>query len=269
MVLWDDNEAFWDRDDIVWDEEDEEPQSTRERTGTMIDLIKYFQIPFQDPEISFDEILLFTEDHLARLKQQDSDGPDAGDFTSLIEATQPLYDAFNNAMSQRDEVTASREGGTMTKDQALEAFQLHVRRREGTIKGEFGKPSPQYEEFFPRGLSEYSRATMATAEVLMDRMVTKTTKYQAQLGATLVTEFTTLRTAYTTARAAQLNQKGDVSGAADLRWNTRTALEKQTTTNLMTIAIKYLGQPEKLPLFFNQTLLQEPATPPAPPAPTP
>lgn len=240
----------------------------------MIDLVKYFQIPFEDPEISFAEFLLFTEDAMARLKRQNEEGPDAGAFTALVDATQPLFDAFNDAMSDHDDVTASREGGTMTKDQALEAFQLLVRRREGAIRSEFGKPSAQYEEFFPRGLREYSRATMSNAEVLMDRMVTKTTKYQALLGAAIVTEFTNARAAFMSARAAQLNQKGDVSGAADARWSTRAALERQTTVNLMTVAIKYLGQPEKVLLFYNQSILEEPEseeeeTPVVPPVPPP
>lgn len=238
----------------------------------MIDLKKYFEIPFQDPEISMDEFLLFSEDHLARLKEQNTNGPDAGAFTALIAATQPLFDTFNNDMSDRDAATSAREGGTMTKDEALAAFQLHVRRREGTIKGEFGKPSAQYEEFFPRGLSEYTRATMANAEVLMDRMVTKATKYQAELGAGIVTEFTDLRAAFVSARAAQLGQIGGVSDARDQLWTSRGALEVQTTINALTIAIKYIGQPEKESLFFDQSKLEDPdrSAPPAPPpAPTP
>jgi hypothetical protein len=243
-----------------------------ERTGKMIDLKRYFEVPFEDPAISLDEFLLFGTDHLARLKEQDTNGPDAGSFTALVTATEPLLTAFNAAMSERDSATSSREGGTMSKDQALESFQLHVRRREGTIKGEFGKPSPQYEEFFPRGLSEYARATMANAEVLMDRMVTKTTKYQAQLGAPMVAEFTDLRTAFVNARTTQLGQIGGVSDARDQLKNSRAALELQMTVNLMTVAIKYLKQPEKVSLFFNQTLLEDPnrsQTPEPPPAPPP
>ncbi len=238
----------------------------------MIDLKKYFEIPFEDPAISFDECLLFSEDHLAKLKGQNDAGPYAGQLLALVTPTQTAFDAFNNAMSERDSQTASREGGTMTKDQALEAFQMHVRRREGTIKGAFGKPSPQYEQFFPRGLSEYNRATMANAEVLMDRMVTKTTAFQTDLGVPMVTEFTSLRAAFVTARAAQLDQKSDVTGARDALYAARGVLEAQMTVNLLTLAIKFMKQPEKVALFFNQSLLEDAVRsqeeePPAPPAP--
>lgn len=115
----------------------------------------------------------------------------------------------------------------------------------------------------------YTRATMQTIQERLDYAVTKFTKYQADLGATVVTEITGLRTAFANARDTQLEGKGEVSEARGMVKTTRTALELQLTDNLLALAKLFKGQPAKAAEFFNQSLLEDPQHPPVPPVPPP
>lgn len=252
-------------------EGDPDPATVQFTGGHMIKIERFFQIMFADPNISNEELRDYTEDHLAKLISHNASGPYAGQFAAMIAETQPKFDAFVASISTEDSAGATREGQTLTKDAALKAFIELVRKREPRIEGIFGKPSAAYEEFFPQGLNEYGKPTQAQAVVLMDRMVAKATKYVADVGQPMVDEFTAARTAFTTARTAQVTQKGEVGEAAAQRRLARAAVELQDQKNLLTIALMFLGQPERAKDFFTESKLRDPKKhkeepPPAPPA---
>lgn len=69
-------------------------------------------------------------------------------------------------------------------------------------------------------------------------------------------------------RGAQVTQKGTATTAADHSATARTALELQLQTVVLTVALHNIGQPERAAVFFQQSLLENPAAPAAP-APTP
>jgi hypothetical protein len=122
----------------------------------------------------------------------------------------------------------------------------------------FGEGTAEYREIFPQGLTYYTRASMQTIKQRLDYVVEKFAKYQTQLGAALVTEFTELRTSFNAARDEQVEDKGSVGQARDAVKTTRTALELQLTDNVLTLAKQFKGQPEKAAVFFNQALLEDP-----------
>lgn len=239
--------------------------------GGFMNIEKYFEVLFARSSISNGELRNFAEDHIAKLNSHNDSGPLAGQFTAMLGETEPKFDAFVELLSSEDSASAERQGETITKDQALLAFCELVRRRKSRVADKFGEGSAEWEEFFPHGLSEYNNPTMAKAPVLMDRMVDKATKYVADTGADLVTEFTNARTAFQNARTEQVEQKGEVSEVASLRRQARAALELQLQKNLLTIALMFVGHPERAKDFFDQSKLKNPvhapATPPTPPTP--
>lgn len=249
----------------------EPPVSQQFAGGTLMKIQKLFEVMFADPQISNAELSEFTFDHLGRMKSHNASGPWAGQFAALIGATDPLYEAFKATISTEGSESALGEGLTMTKDAALKAFVELVRKRETRVKDRFGKPSPAYEEFFPRGLNEFNHVKMADAKELMDRMVLKSTKYVAQVGQEMVDEFTAARTAFMNARDTQVQQKGEVGEAAQQRRAARAALELQLQKNALTIALMFVGQPERCPDFFTQSKLENPkkAKPETPATPPP
>lgn len=239
----------------------------------MFDLSKLFTIPFEDPRISFGEHLAFSREHLRRVKAQNESGDHAGQFAAIVAATQPLFDAFSLTMTDRDSTGVEREAETLAKNQALKTFQTAVSRREGLIRSAFDRTAPQYQEFFPQGLTEYAQATLENAEVLVDRMAAKTLKYVLQLGQPIVDEFAALRTAFKAALTTQQEQTGDVANAIRQRQAARVALSRQLMLNALDLAKLFLGQPERCADFFDLSIIKEPVRakkeepPPAPPAP--
>lgn len=231
----------------------------------------FFENGFAGRNISSGELLIFAEDHLGRMRSQNDSGATARKFTELIAATQPLFGAFSAAHATENSEGATQQGKTLTKNAAFAAFKALVRLREVRVASELGRPGPGYENFFPHGLKEYNRATMETAETLMDRMVAASEKFRAEVGAEMAVEFADARTAFLNARRAQLAQKGAVSVAAAARKAARKALEVQLMKNVLTIALLFVGQPERAQDFFTQAHLRDPKRrkrqpPPAPPA---
>lgn len=236
----------------------------------MIRIVRYFENPFDDPEISGEELRSFAEDHRGKLEAQNSEGPLAGTFTVMIAATEAVFTPFDDALAARAQQIGALGGNTATKDQVLQLFRTTMRQRQGRVTDKFGEGSAQYKEIFPQGLSYYTRATMANIKERLAYAVEKVTKFQAQLGADLVTELTGLQTSFNSARDAQVGDKGSVSQARGSVASTRRALELQLTDNLLALARQFKGQPAKAAEFFDQSQLENP-TPnkPASPPPTP
>ena len=114
----------------------------------------------------------------------------------------------------------------------------------------------------------YTRATMQTIQARLDYAVDKFTKFTAQLGPELATEFTALRTSFENARSAQVEDKGEVGEARQSVRTTRGPLELQLLDNLLTLAKQFKAEPDRAAEFFNQSLLEDPLNP-APPPPKP
>ncbi|MDQ6698927.1 MAG: hypothetical protein M3Z36_01925, partial [Acidobacteriota bacterium] len=193
----------------------------------MIEISRYFENPFDDPQISAEELRAFAADHTGKLQAQDADGPLKGTFASTISETQAAFQPFDGALSGRAEMLGQRVGQTLSKNQAVQLFRTKIRQRQGRVRDVFGEGTPQYLEIFPQGLMYYTRMKMENAEQRMDYAVEKFTKYKTELGGDLLAEFTQLRAAYGAARDAQVMDKRQVTEASGLVASTRRTLELQ------------------------------------------
>ncbi|MBS0659502.1 MAG: hypothetical protein JSR82_14770 [Verrucomicrobia bacterium] len=225
----------------------------------MIEISRYFAIPFSSSEISAEELRNFTEDHLARLGALGADSPRKAVAERLRNAGQSAFAAFDDALTERAKALAAQEGGTLGKDDVVRLFKTTIRQREGRIRDVFGKDSAAYKEFFPRGLTEYTQVTVGRVQTLLDRVTAAGEKHAAQLGAELATEFKRLSDGFRAARGGQTDATGIVAGARSKVAATRTALERQLTVHLLTLALEHLGEPERAADYFRQSLLEDPA----------
>lgn len=221
----------------------------------MIAIERLYQNHFANPEISAEELRQFTEDHLGKLKALPAL---PANLTALLVPTQTAFAAFDEMISIRSTLQATQSGGTITKDEALQLFRTTVRQREGRVKDKFAKGSGPYAEFFPKGLTEYSKARLGQFSGLIERLIAAAAKYQAQLGPDLLAEFTELKSTFTKARDGQVDTKGDLAQARANVATTRLALELQLGKNLLTTALHHLGHPERAVDYFNQSLLEDP-----------
>ena len=218
----------------------------------MVNLLFFFKEHFDTNRISDDKMKKFSEDHLNRLIVNNTNGQ----YDTLIATTQPLYNAFKNAISAESFEYAKQQSSTISTDKVIADFKKMVSQKEGIIRGNWGTESAEYQLFFPQGLTEYHAATKANVEELMDRFVMACQAYSQDLGIIFVNTFVSLRDDYVTTRTNQLQQIGKVIANKTETENTRKALSKQLNLNVLTLALEFLGNPERGIDFFDQSIIR-------------
>ena len=132
----------------------------------MMKISRYFENPFDASEISAEELRIFAEDHLGKLRSHEASGAQAGTMTARVSATAAAFDPFDSALSARAEQIGTQKTGTATKDEVLQLFRTTIGQREGRVRDKAGKESMIYKEVFPDGLGYYTKTTMQTAQTL-------------------------------------------------------------------------------------------------------
>ncbi len=234
----------------------------------MIDLSRFFRNPFDDRQISDDELRTFTEDHLGRTAAANTGGV----FDSLLTNTTAAFNNFFGQVASGELKLVLQMAATEAMNTRWSLFVAYMTNRgEARVEDRAGKPSALYTEFFPRGLNEYHQTKVADSQTLAERVKQLATTNVATLGQDFVDTVTLLVNDYDTARAAQVTSKGQTVDAGTDRRALRDALELQLFDNLLTFAQKHKGDPAAVTNYFNQSLLEnpQPAPPPTPQPPAP
>ncbi len=161
----------------------------------------FFENHFDTKEISDDNMDIFTQDHIERLKTNNPDNK----YDTLVADTEKKYGDYYGAKTSESTIEAQREAATVDVENHAKGFLGLVSMKEGIIRGTWGINSSIYQEFYPHGITEYNRATRATLNDLMDRYLAAATKYTAELPANFIESFTTVINDYKTARTLQRN----------------------------------------------------------------
>ena len=217
----------------------------------MMSIERFFEIQFDDPYINREQLRKFMEDHLKRLAINNINNQ----YDSLITETQQLYELFFGALTDADTSNALQQSRTKSMENVRGQFSALVRRRQGLITNSFDEDSPEYQEFFPHGLTEYTEAKLENIETLMTRIITASAAHAAELGAGLSAEFSKTKDAFVAARGKQLEQKGVVGKASDAAGQSRDAVEIQLTKNLLTIALNNIGNAGAAAMFFDKSII--------------
>ncbi len=220
----------------------------------MILLINFFQLVLNDPRIAREKKRKFIEDHLQRLAANNT----ANQYDLLINAMEAAYDAYFGKLTDRDTLFAIQQSRTQSMNNVKKLFIDTVQQREGLIRNFFNDTSPQYQEFFPNGLTEYDNSTLQNVETLMTRMVTACTNHQLVLGLPVVAEFTAIKNNFLLARGAQLVKKGEVTDKSAEIETAEVAVNRQFQINLLTLALEFLGDAEGLK-FFDESIVRVPS----------
>jgi len=218
----------------------------------MIDLSTFFKNHFDSPLISDTKLLKFADIHLQRLITNNPGNM----YDSIIAETTIVYNDYFRAHTAKDTKSAIKEGKTVGKNKAVTAFKKFVSRYEGFIRAEWGVKSGVYQEFYPHGIYEYSRGTLANIEKLIDRYLSAATTHQAVLGADFVTNVTNLRDDFMNARKSQLSAIAVVAGKKSDKKAKRTLLEKQLMKNLHVIAANNVGKTSIVRTYFDQSFMR-------------
>ncbi len=218
----------------------------------MRNLISYFKNIFDTKEISDENLRKFAEIHLARLIVNNP----GAIYNALIAALTTAYNAYFGAITDEDTLNAVKEGSTIAMNNIFNQFKDEASRQEGLVRAKFGKTSPQYQEFYPLGITEYTNSTLANVETLMTRIATAGDKYSNVLGDEFMTLFRTIKDNFILNRNTQLSLIGDLAGKRDVTITNRNTIEAQLTKNLLVIASNNVGNSEAMNTYFDQSFIR-------------
>lgn len=232
-----------------------------------MDLKKLFKNHFDTDKISDDNLRKFAEIHLERLSANNG----TAQFTTMITATTTAYTNYFGAMTNEDTKFAIQQGLTVTMTNIVENFKNFASKKEGLVFGNYGKESPEYQEFYPNGVSEYRQANLANIETLMSRFFAAAERHQAELGASLQSDAENFLTDFKNARTAQLTKIGEVQAQKSTTSTTRDGIENELMRNVHLIASMFIGEVDRCMDFFDQSFIRgsetadEEEEPPVPP----
>ena len=129
-------------------------------------------------------------------------------------------------------------------------------KTEQLIGYTFDANSVIYQEFYPHGTHEYTRMTKTNASDLIANLKSACQKHAGSLPPAVVSQMESIATEYEIARKAQLDKSASLEGKQDESGDARTALELQLTKNLLTLALDFIGQPDKCHTYFQTSLLE-------------
>ena len=218
----------------------------------MINLKTLFKNHFDTKEISDDNMRKFAEVHIQRLSANNGGGA----FTAMITATTTAYTNYFGSMTDEATKSAVKEGLTITLNTAVETFKKAISQKEGIIRGNFDRGSSKYQEFFPLGVTEYTTATLANIEVLMQRFADMAATYEPELGPEFKDEFIGYLNAFKDARTAQLQKIGEVSESKTDTTTKRDSVENELHKNLHSIAAMFPGDVDRCMDFFDQSFIK-------------
>lgn len=210
-----------------------------------------FKQMYDDFRVTDARLIKYAEVALLRL-QNNNPGEK---FTPLIAPLQTALDGFKNAVAGKSLLKAQRQGSTISVDDLIDEFRQKALQREGLIRDVFGVDSPEYQEFYPQGTSEYTRINKTNADQLMRRMVGAYANHSEVLPEARRLEIEKLYVDYTNARNGQLDKAAGISNKQIEKTQGRTALEIQLQHNLLTIAREFIGKPEMYHTYFEHNLL--------------
>ena len=212
----------------------------------------YAALPLENLMVGRDLIVEFFNDHFNRTKQATTSGAPFGELLTPFGECLARLTASKTGTA----VNLAQQGSdTMTVDNLIQLFKDSITALEPKVMVHFPKGSVQYHEFFPQGKKAYSRITKGNIDNLFATVITGCENHKDQLGQALKDEFTTLQSNYIIARNKQLEKKGSTSSTRSAWDDNLEEIKDLAFHNLLMIADHHRGQPEKLRLYFDQSII--------------
>lgn len=214
-------------------------------------LFFFLKNPFLSKKLSQANLDKLTKAHLSSLQAANKNGS----FKALIADTQQVYDAFLVQVSTQSSSQTEKEGKTISVKAMAGQVRKFITTEEKNITYQFTKGSADYQDFFPRGLTEYSKAGVDTLVLLFERFVKAYEKQAPKLGDDRAKKARQLCEAYRDARKTQVDKKETIRDLADVKADQRTRLAIQLYHNLGLLITLNAAQPELINNYFNFSFL--------------
>jgi hypothetical protein len=218
----------------------------------MLELHRYFRILFLSHKISRERLKGFCEYHIIALTNHNP----GGIFTTLLNDVTNAFNAYYGDMVGESTNEAVKQGKTVAMNTSRAALEKNISDNERLIAYTYRNDVRGYEEFYPHGIFEYYKADITELEIISDRYRQVMASRVADFPLQFSTDFNTLQATFIANRQAQLGAMGKVSGERSDLLNSRAALAKQLTKNLLLIAANFIGQEGACKIYFDTEMLR-------------
>ncbi len=206
-------------------------------------LKNFAENPFLNSKMSNIYFSQFMNSHIQLLTAANT----KNQYTAMITALKPKYDAFKAWVDKQDKNITNRKGKTQSVDSIISDFQKFIKKEVlKEVSYKFADTAKEkFTKFFPNGMTEYSKMTKATAEVLFDRIDKACIAHKTELIAGLDAKATAFNTTYLAARGSQLSGKGSVKDASNEGENLRAEAALVMFINLLDQLKIFASKPEE------------------------
>lgn len=217
----------------------------------MKDLHSYFRSPFGTQFYGIGKLHAFSVHHLDRLR----DNNPGGIYDGRIAATQSALDALNVALSGDDQKYGERLTSKGRKRDFRKSLTPALSKIYIALQVKYGVKSPKLYEFFPGGRTRFIKCRDATLGDELNVLVDALTAHEAELGPELPAAAQDLQTRWEAVHADSTSTAGAKNTTMLDKKAARAALEMELFRNVLALAQKFAGQPDKLNTFMQQSLL--------------
>lgn len=238
----------------------------------MKQLAPLFEVPFDDPAIGSARLVAFATDNLQRMIANNP----SNELDVRITATTSALGLYTNCLTDDQTKLGVRMARKKAKDSFRATIPGSVAKISGSILAQYGSNAPELDECFPEGRSIFTSCRDDEVETHLQTLSNAVTAHVADLGAPLGTKVTQLITAWLAVYNASEASTGAKTTTEEAKQLARDNLSLMLFLNLVKLMEMFPRQPEKLPLYMQQSLLEVPGgeeeeepPPPAPPPPNP
>lgn len=250
--------AFFDSG-VRFDSPDAHPTSMRT-------LSTFLENPFDDDGISMAELVAFSTDCLQRLIANNP----GGELTPHITAITSSLSVVVDCVTQDQGKLGIRKASKMAKDNfRAEIIPSEVKRIEAGFIAAFGADSTVLLEALPQGRNIFNTCRDDQVETHLLTLHAAATTHAASLAPATVTLATNLKNNWATIYAASEGSTGGKTTTQEGKKLARENLQQMLFLCLLKLAQMFARQPEKLSLYMQQHLLENPESAEAPEPPTP
>lgn len=211
----------------------------------------FFKNPFEDRNITDERLDTFADDAKANLVAEVNT-----EFDALIAEITTNTEGLKGEVGEVRSTTAVQKGKTKTVDAIIKDFKVYMSDNEGVIaKAVGGKRSATFLEFYPQGVSQYTTVTKTNIEGILKQVWNAANTNKTAIGKDTEKELKDFTTQYTTARDAQVKQKGKVNDNKTEKKDYRKLLGITLLKTMHKVGYVYAGDTAKCSSFFNFSLL--------------
>jgi len=207
---------------------------------------------FDDVKITTVRLANFAEEALNRLLSQNQNK----EFDLMIGFLETPVAELLSYISAVDVALGIQKGKTLTNDEFIKLFKKTMSDKEGVIADAMGGfNTPAFIEFYPKGVTEYSKATKTNLPTLISRVNKAATTHKAKLSPALLATLQAFESSWQANRDTQVQQKGTLSDSRADRNALRTNVEMALLKAVHATALAYPGDVEKCTVFYKFHLL--------------